>query len=152
VGVLAVQAALLWGLAAGSLAILGELEVMTIPQRLGYTLAREQWTLVSMGLAQVLVGFWLTVGLGHWRWWAPWAAWAVLLTGLQTWVLLGPRLDFGAFPAHRWVWREMLLFLMMAVAVVGMPIGHAILQAHVRHRRSRWQRRRRRLRAERTPA
>jgi hypothetical protein len=151
-GVLAVQAALLAGLAAGSVAIVGELEIITIPQRLSFYLQREWRPLVSMGLIQVIAGVWLTVGLGHWRWWAPWAAWAALLTVLQTWALRGASLDFSALRTGRWEWRELLLLAMMAVAVAGVPLGLAIRQAHVRHLRSRWQRRRRRLRAERTPA
>lgn len=127
-----------------------------------YQLQHESWLIAYTGiLPAVLVGIWLTAGLGHWRRWRAWAAWGCLIACL---LAIEPIVDSpgrpvvevsrfyaipGSFDMQLWFHRLAILGVTMVIATAGIPIGRGVRAAYARNRALRWRKRRRRLRARR---
>jgi len=115
---------------------------------------------LSFGLLPVAIGTWLTAGLRHWRRAAAWLAFGLLiLPMLSIDTLLQPALSqlmpasgaSGATDVCRWdLWLARLATLaaILAVALLGIPVGKSLAFVHDYARRAlrRMLLRRRRLR------
>lgn len=115
---------------------------------------------LSFGLLPVALGTWLTAGLPHWRRAMPWIAFTLLiLPMLSIDTLLLPSLthlmpasgmtgEVGSCRWDLWLGRLAALAAILAVAVLGIPIGKGLTLAHdhARHALKRARLRRRRVR------
>ena len=156
---LLLQIVLLAGLVMGSVGSISGLA--DSPSNLTDMLRHDKWALAGPGVAlPLLVGIWLTVGLGHWPRGSAWAVWAGLLTCL---LAIEPILDApgppavevfgltaipGSFDMERWLRRLLILAVMLAIATGGIPIGRLLRGLHEKNRRARFRKRRARLRAK----
>ncbi len=158
--ILGVQALVVTGLFAGSLALVNEVEEISYRDVARFLDSPEAWFAASVVAWCVLVGGWLTAGLPHWRHWRAFAAWAALMTLLQAFVLClnspGPPLVSIAGrtilpPApdpDRLVYREAIVAALVLVAALGAPLGLGMLRLHAVNRRQLFRRHRRRWRRQ----
>ncbi len=156
---------LLVALIAATVGIITGVESMLQEVNLRYALRHERWWLASMTIPlPVLVGIWLSAGLGHWRRWRAWAAWGCLIACL---LAIEPIVDSpgrpvvevsrvyaipGSFDMQLWFRRLAILGVTMVIATMGIPLGRGLRAAFARHRAHRWRKRRKRLRARRAGA
>lgn len=167
VTVMAVNAALFGGLAAGMLG--GLLYVLKESADLPFVeLWRRHWFGLGFSLTvwPLAAGTWLTVGLGHWRRLAAWITFgSIVAAGVAVAGVVIAVDDLEAVFRETGAWPSLadlavgagdtvlrgwtLLFLMMLGAVAGVPPGLAIRWLLVRGRWAVWRWRRRRQRRER---
>ncbi|MHC4413652.1 MAG: hypothetical protein ACYS0G_00055 [Planctomycetota bacterium] len=117
---------------------------------------------LAFGLVPISLGVWLSAGLSHTRRLAAWLVFSGLILFLISLDCIGDPVTRRLLDAcgmtisladYRWDLlsaRLVVLITIMTVATAGIPLGRLALAAHRQWRRSRWQARRRRLRARRT--
>lgn len=105
---------------------------------------------------QIGTGMWLTVGFAHLRARWVWPAWIAIIGVLSN-------MDFIVYEIHRaigstdgpdmpddmaglFLFRIVTLAGAMAVAALGIPLGHGVRRSYRIHRRQRWRKRRVRMR------
>jgi hypothetical protein len=117
---------------------------------------------LAFGVLPVVLGAWLTAGLGHVRRTGAWLAFTILALGLLSLDCVGEPLTRQLIEAcglslaqsdfrwDRFGARLVLLAAIMTIATAGIPLGMLARVGYRRWRRNRWCARRRRLRARRT--
>jgi hypothetical protein len=116
---------------------------------------------VMVIVVAVLAGVWLTAGLAHWkRLWA-WAIFTILVAvGVSMDTVIAPAVTqltagpggFGEkldYEIPEWLFRLLVLGVMMVIAVAGIPPGMLVRRWTTEYRQSRWRARRKRLLARR---
>jgi hypothetical protein len=160
-GMLAVQAVVLTGLVAGSLALVTQIEDLSATEVRRFLEPPGLWFALVVAGWCVLVGGWLTAGLVHWPRWRAFAMWAALLTVLQGLVLwldsdgaplfkLAGRTVLPPAPdAERFVQREAIVGALLVAAALGIAPGLGMLRLTAINRRQVFRRRLRQRRQRR---
>ncbi|MHC4211691.1 MAG: hypothetical protein ACYSWT_18515, partial [Planctomycetota bacterium] len=130
---------------------------LAVPERLELVVA-----FLAFGALPIVLGAWLTAGLGHVRHSGAWLAFAILALGLISLDCVGEPLARRLIEAcgfslartdfrwDRFAARLAALTAIITIATAGIPLGMLARLGYQRWRRNRWRARRRRLRARRT--
>jgi predicted RNA-binding Zn-ribbon protein involved in translation (DUF1610 family) len=153
--IVGVQAMVLAGSLTVSLTLVNEIEDFSERDWARAFESPEGWVTASEIAWCVMVGGWLTAGLGHWRRWRAFAMWAGIMTLLQALALwltspgppllsIGDRTILPPAPdPSRLVHREAIVAGIVLVTALGIPLGLGMLRLQAINRRLLFRRRRR---------
>lgn len=131
-----------------------------IEQRHSLDLDQDRFSLFWAYLVfPLILGVWLEAAFNHWRYRLQWLAWAAWIISLA-WILplaedisYGQESSIGVLVKQHWYAScngMLALLLITCISLIGIPFGRMLRRALDASRRTRWRRKRARIRRSRT--